>query len=31
MSPIQKVDYETILKNRSAWNERFEKEVAPIQ
>lgn len=31
MARLKVIDYETVLANRANWNERFEKEVAPIK
>jgi putative spermidine/putrescine transport system substrate-binding protein len=31
LDKLLQVDYEAVLKNRNAWNERFEREVLPIR
>lgn len=31
MARLKPLDFETIIKDRAAWNERFEQEIAPIR
>ncbi|MBN9068123.1 MAG: extracellular solute-binding protein [Rhizobiales bacterium] len=31
MARLKPLDFETIIKDRPAWNERFEREIAPIR